>query len=523
MASEESEKHLSCSKTVAASGKYCCVPECKNSSRKDGKQTGKSFFQIPSKEPDRTKWIKVLTKYRRKGSGDSFDPKNKKYFVCEDHFPEEDLINTFGSSCRKRVRKDKVPSIFAFKQISAKRKRKSPRKRLQQTIESSSESIIESDSENEFVNDNVPQLDFNDEIQEPPETELDLLQKENKELKLKLQKSEELVFKLQEQNEMLQNQLFNYKNVSKDDKIFSKTTGIQLTSFQTLIKYVNPGDKCSNIKYYDTSKRLAHDSMVQENFLKSGPAPKLNANDQLFLYLSWLKNGFTLHHVSLLFNIPVSTVSRYIITWSNLLYFTLGAIPIWPTRTQVDANMPKSFKELYPTTRCIIDCTELFCQRPSSLATQSSLYSHYKSRVTYKGLVGISPAGAITFISQLFDGSISDKAIVRESGFLQEHFWEKGDSVMADRGFTIEDDLKPFNVKLNIPSFLENKDQLSHEDIIESQAIASVRIHVERAIRRIKKFKAIRNEIPLTLHGSINQIWTVACLLCNFLPPLIAQ
>ena len=94
---------------------------------------------------------------------------------------------------------------------------------------------------------------------------------------------------------------------------------------------------------------------------------------------------------------------------------------------------------------------------------------------------------------------------------------------MADRGFTIEDDLKPFNVKLNIPSFLENKDQFSHEDIVESQAIASVRIHVESAICQIKKFKAIRNEIPLTLHGSINQIWTVACLLCNFLPPLIAQ
>ena len=114
MASEESEKP-SCSKTVAASGKYCCVPECKNSSRKDGKQTGKSFFQIPSKGPDRTKWIKVLTKYRRKGFGDSFDPKNKKYFVCEDHFPEEDLINTFGSSCRKRVRKDKVQSLLLNK------------------------------------------------------------------------------------------------------------------------------------------------------------------------------------------------------------------------------------------------------------------------------------------------------------------------------------------------------------------------------------------------------------------------
>ena len=148
--------------------------------------------------------------------------------------------------------------------------------------------------------------------------------------------------------------------------------------------------------------------------------------------------------------------------------------------------MPKSFKELYPKTRCIIDCTELYCQRPSSLATQSSLYSQYKSHVTYKGLVGIAPSGAITFISQLYDGSISDKEIVRQSGFLQEHFWDKDDSVMADRGFTIEDDLKPFKVKLNIPSFLNGQDQISHKEVTESQAIASVRIHVERASEESK-------------------------------------
>ena len=519
MASEQSEEQPSCSKNVnRRCGKYCCIPECKNSSRNEGQQTGISLFQIPTKEPDRTRWIKILNRYRRKGSSDSFDPRKKIYYVCEDHFKEGDLKKTFGSSGRKRVRDNKFPTIFAFKQVLSKRKRRSPRKR-QQIIESSSESIIESDSEE--IIDNQP--NFDDEVPPLPVSELDLLRQEITELNMKLQKSEQLVLKLQEQNQMLQNQMFNYKNVSKDEEIFRKTTGIKLNSFQSLIKYVNPGKKCSNIKYYDTSKRLSNDSMVQEECLKAGPVPKLNANDQLLLYLSWLKNGFTLNHVSLLFNISVSTVSRYIITWSNLLYFSLGAIPIWPTRAQVDAHMPKSFKELYPCTRCIIDCTELYCQRPSSLATQSSLYSHYKSRVTYKGLVGISPSGAITFISQLYDGSISDKAIVRQSGFLQEHFWEKDDSVMADRGFTIEDDLKPFNVKLNIPAFLDNRDQLSHEEIKESQTIASVRIHVERAIRRIKKFKAIRNEIPLTLHGSINQIWTVACLLCNFLPPLIAQ
>lgn len=123
-------------------------------------------------------------------------------------------------------------------------------------------------------------------------------------------------------------------------------------------------------------------------------------------------------------------------------------------------------------------------------------------------MVGIAPTGGITFISELFDGSISDVEIVKRSGILQKELWEDGDYVMADRGFTIKELLEPLGVSLNIPAFLKGKDQLSREDISESQTIATVRIHVERAIQRIKKFRQIRNEIPLVLHGSVNQIWT---------------
>ena len=92
---------------------------------------------------------------------------------------------------------------------------------------------------------------------------------------------------------------------------------------------------------------------------------------------------------------------------------------------------------------------------------------------------------------------------------------------MADRGFTTESDLKELNVDLNIPSFLSGRAQLTAAEVKGNQTIASVRIHVVRTNQRVKKFKVIRNEMPLTLHGSANQLWTVRCLLCNFLPPLI--
>ena len=55
-----------------------------------------------------------------------------------------------------------------------------------------------------------------------------------------------------------------------------------------------------------------------------------------------------------------------------------------------------------------------------------------------KGLVGISPSGAITFISELYDGSTSDVEIVKRCGILNKELWSKDDDVMADRGFTIK-------------------------------------------------------------------------------------
>ena len=120
------------------------------------------------------------------------------------------------------------------------------------------------------------------------------------------------------------------------------------------------------------------------------------------------------------------------------MYLKLGQINIWPAREIVDQTMPEDFKVKYKYTRVIIDCTEVRCQMPSSLQLNGELFSNYKNHTTLKGLVGISPGGAVTFISQLYTGSISDREIVIRSEFLDLPF-QQGDSVMADKGFTIED------------------------------------------------------------------------------------
>ena len=75
---------------------------------------------------------------------------------------------------------------------------------------------------------------------------------------------------------------------------------------------------------------------------------------------------------------------------------------------------------------------------------------------------------------------------------------------------------------MNIHSFLGGGAHSTEAEAKESQTIPLMRIHVERAITRINKFKAL-NHIPWTLHGSVHQIWIVSCsfILPNFLSPLI--
>ena len=173
--------------------------------------------------------------------------------------------------------------------------------------------------------------------------------------------------------------------------------------------------------------------------------------DELFLFFVIMKLALFEQDLAQRFNIHISSVSRKITTWANYMYFLLGSQPIWPSRDDINTNMPEEFKNLYPTTRVTLDCTEIFVETASSLLFQSQLYSSYKSNTTLKGLIGIAPHGEITVISSLFTGAISDKEITRWSGIID--FLEPYDLVMADKGFDIEGMLRERGVGLNLPLF----------------------------------------------------------------------
>lgn len=411
--------------------------------------------------------------------------------ICSLHFKADDFKKSLTG--RRTLKDEAIPSIFAWSNPSPKRK--SPRKRP-----------FEIPSQD--ANKRPLAMPFEDEIDvqlesRVPPNENDLkkyikqLEEKNNDLS---QKVEELIIK--------QFGIEKFKESSSDICFY---TGFP--NYETLIacfNFLNPGEDGENIVYVNTvdreMKSCGPNSRSQEySGNKHGRRRKLSMLNEFFMVLVRMRLGLFELDLAHRFDVHVSTVNRICTSWINFMYLKFGYLNIWPDRDAIDKAMPQSFKDKYPKTRVIIDATEIKCQMPSSLILHSETYSSYKSHTTFKGLVGIAPSGHIIFISQLYSGSISDRELTIRSGLLKLPFCP-GDIVMADKGFTIADILEPLKVGLNIPPFVGSRSQQEPSELIATQEIASERIHVERAINKVKNFQIFNQVIPLSLAGSLNQM-----------------
>ena len=200
------------------------------------------------------------------------------------------------------------------------------------------------------------------------------------------------------------------------------------------------------------------------------------------------------------------------------MYLQFKQIPLWPPQEYIRSHTPHIFIERYPTTWVINDATKVFIQQPALPELQQLTFSTYKNHNTYKGIIGISPSGAVTFVSKLFPGSTSDKELTQQSGLL--NLLQPGDSIIADRGFDIMEDLAPIGVRLNIPPFLCGMSQLDSKELTETRRIASLRIHVERCMEQLKNYHIFDGVMPLSLMDITDQIFFVCAVLTKFHPPL---
>ena len=233
------------------------------------------------------------------------------------------------------------------------------------------------------------------------------------------------------------------------------------------------------------------------------------------------------------FVVSVTTVSRIFSFWMVVMDVRLKFMISWPEREQLWKTMPMCFQYAFgKKVTVVIDCFEVFIEHPSNLLTRAQTFSTYKHHNTIKVLIGITPQGNISFVSEAWGGRTSDKYLTEHCGFLE--FLVQGDMVMADRGFTISDSVGLKQAKLTIPAFTKGKSQLDPVDVERTRGIANVRIHVERVIGLLRrKYTILQSTLPtdyLTYNQNgppetqvpvINRIIRVCSALVNCCPPIV--
>ena len=171
----------------------------------------------------------------------------------------------------------------------------------------------------------------------------------------------------------------------------------------------------------------------------------------------------------------------------------LQSLVPWPSRKDVQKNMPASFKtsKRYCWVQVILDCAEFEVEAPSALSLNAMTYSDYKGHNTVKVLFRCTPDRYISFVSAAYPGSIADNAITCRSGILS--LLQPGDEIMADKGFTLSNThLQPRGLKLIVPPFQKNNGNFSAAEVATTKVIANLRIVVENCIMRTRYFRILR-------------------------------
>ena len=237
---------------------------------------------------------------------------------------------------------------------------------------------------------------------------------------------------LEKKEKLCKCKLSLFEQLIKSDNDVLFYTGIpNVSTFQKLQEFIAPYVRHLWRGKKETSTKIKRKfKSIPDRF---GPPQKMCRLDQFLLWMK-LRLNAPMRDLANRFNVSTSTCSRIFSSWTKASAAILKSFVYVPDQGAINATKPSRFSSIR-NLNMIIDCSELFIQRPKNHILQRLPWSSYKHHNTLKVLIGVSPNSMITFISQAFCGSISDKEICLQSRFFDS--LEPYCKIMADKGFLI--------------------------------------------------------------------------------------
>ncbi|XP_064461592.1 uncharacterized protein LOC135371457 [Ornithodoros turicata] len=352
----------------------------------------RSRIKFPKSEALFKQWISKIKRHE----GPLFEV-TRHTKVCSKHFRDDDFVPNAASG-KHILRDHAVPSMFSF--ASPKQKPRRPLIRRSFLVEKQVSTITAESQEGQ--ENTVPPDRVTEEVMSPQD-KLDTALTERACAKDDLARKETVITKLTEELQELKCQVQlkisgNYRlshelEICKDkyrrlqeermpfciekfrgsNEDFQFNTGLpNYATFCALLEYLAPVENPENIVPWNCEK--SRDTGASET---RGRPQKLST-EKHFLVLVKLRLGLFHQHLAHLFCVSKSYVSKTFTTWINFVYVQLGPLLLWQSRETVDCTTPDAFKDSYPTTRVIIDATEVKCEAQSLFVMQSRTYSNYK-------------------------------------------------------------------------------------------------------------------------------------------------
>lgn len=233
----------------------------------------------------------------------------------------------------------------------------------------------------------------------------------------------------------------------------------------------------------------------QQKQLKDSMAHK----DQFFLTLVRLRLNLPFKFIADQAGSSSETIRRYCWKWLDAMHSKLNFLVSWPTHNAVRTTLPKLFRHKFPRLTSIVDCFEIFIDQSKNLEARAQTWSNYKHHNTVKVFIACTPTGAISFLSAAWGGRVSDVELVRQSGFISSKLHRPHDQILADRGFTLQDDFAvQCSAELIIPTFTRGRQQLEAKDVEKSRNMSRVRVHIERIIGALKgRFRILQGVMTI--------------------------
>lgn len=289
--------------------------------------------------------------------------------------------------------------------------------------------------------------------------------------------------------------MYSIENFRKDSAGVHFYTGLEnIFKFYFVLHTLGPAAYCLNYIYHNVVT--------------------IDIPDQFFIVLMKLRRHTTNFELSRMFGVSELVVINVVITWINFMALQWKEVNIWPSLKLVRLFTPSGFKRYFPKTRIIVDGTECPIKKPKNPKSQQKTFSTYKNRNTVKVLVGASPGGLVSFVSDAYGGSASDRQITERSPLL--HLCDPKDSIMADKGFNVQDLFAPRDVSINIPTFFKKKNRMNGQTVLRDRRISSKRVHIERIIGLAKTMKILVEPMTATESKLSSEIIFICFMVCNF-------